>query len=103
MHVQHITRRLPLRLQPASKAEMHSMNGVLQLAYGWQLSQTVTLLRSACHCRDLGPAVSCVPAESIRPMDVGDFEVALRSIRPSVSREQLAAFADWTAQYGTLS
>ena len=36
-------------------------------------------------------------------MDVGDFEVALQSIRPSVSREQLAAFADWTTQYGTLS
>ena len=76
---------------------MPSMNGVIQL------SQADTLLTIVCHCRDLGPAVSCVLAESIRPMDVGDFEVALRSIRPSVSREQLAAFTDWTIQYGTLS
>ena len=79
------------------------MNDVIQLAYDQQLAQADSLLRCACHCRDLGPAVSSVPAESIRPMDAGDFEVALRSIRPSVSREQLAAFADWTTQYGTLS
>ena len=82
---------------------MPSMNGVMQLAYDQRLSQADAWLRIASHCRDLGPAVNCMPAESIRPMDVGDFEVALQSIRPSVSREQLAAFADWTTQYGTLS
>ena len=36
-------------------------------------------------------------------MDAGDFETALQSIRPSVSPDQLARFADWTAQYGTMS
>lgn len=56
-----------------------------------------------CHHRELGPAVSSVPADKIRPMDVSDFEAALQSIRPSVSREQLSRFAEWTAQYGTLS
>ncbi len=36
-------------------------------------------------------------------MDAGDFETALQSIRPSVSPDQLARFAEWTAQYGTTS
>ncbi len=47
--------------------------------------------------------MSSVPADRIRPMDVRDFETALQSIRPSVSRDQLARFEEWTAQYGTLS
>ena len=36
-------------------------------------------------------------------MGAGDFEEALQSIRPSVSRDQLIRFAEWTAQYGTTS
>ncbi|CAK0782735.1 hypothetical protein CVIRNUC_005930 [Coccomyxa viridis] len=97
--LQHLLSGQPSRL---SKADVER---IVAATNNYSGSDLAALCREAAiiPIRDLGPAVSCVPAESIRPMDVGDFEVALRSIRPSVSREQLAAFADWTAQYGTLS
>lgn len=52
-------------------------------------------------CRELGPKVSTVSADRVRPLELRDLRAALASIRPSVAPQQLQAYADWTSQYGT--
>lgn len=53
--------------------------------------------------RELGTRISTVPADQIRKIRVGDFEQALRQIKPSVSPEQQRSFDAWTGEYGTSS
>ena len=45
--------------------------------------------------------VSTVSADRVRPFTLQDFQAAMQAIRPSVSRRQLAAFEEWTKEYGT--
>ena len=54
-------------------------------------------------CRQLGQAVNTVSADKVRPINVDDFGEAMQSIRPSVNREQLAAYEAWTRNFGTHS
>lgn len=42
-----------------------------------------------------------MPASEIRPVELGDFEIALNAIRPSVSAEQLKIYEEWTGDYGS--
>jgi spastin len=50
--------------------------------------------------RELGQAVNTVSADQVRPIGLRDFSIALQSIRPSVSREQLSKYEKWTQEYG---
>lgn len=52
-------------------------------------------------CRELGAAISTVPADRIRAIEVRDFTEAARRARPSVSRQQLGVFEQWTREFGT--
>ena len=52
-------------------------------------------------CRELGPAISTVPAGRVRPLTITDFGQALQVIKPSVNQGQLAAFEQWTRDFGT--
>ena len=52
-------------------------------------------------CRELGPAISTVPADRIRPIELRDFTEAARRARPSVNRQQLGVFEQWTREFGT--
>ena len=47
--------------------------------------------------------MNTVSADKVRPINVDDFGEALQSIRPSVNREQLAAYEAWTRNFGTHS
>jgi len=51
--------------------------------------------------RELGPAVAHVPADRVRPLALPDFSAALSFAKPSVGREQLRAYEDWTRQFGS--
>jgi len=50
--------------------------------------------------RALGAAIATVPADRIRPVALPDFAAALQVIKPSVNKEQLAAFEAFTKQFG---
>ena len=50
--------------------------------------------------RDLGAAVATVAADRVRAIAPGDFQAALRAIRPSVGRAALERFEQWTSEYG---
>ena len=51
--------------------------------------------------RELGQRVATVQAKKVRKLNVDDFALALRSIRASVSRKQLAGFEAWTTEFGS--
>lgn len=51
--------------------------------------------------RELGPAIASVRADRIRPLEPRDFGSALQVIKPSVNKEQLAAFDAFTKDFGT--
>ena len=50
--------------------------------------------------RSLGEALLHMRMDQIRPIELQDFVASLKSIRPSVSKEGLKRFEDWTTQYG---
>ncbi|GBG84651.1 hypothetical protein CBR_g39027 [Chara braunii] len=50
--------------------------------------------------RELGSSVSTVQADEVRPLALADFKVALKAIKPSVSRAQLAAFEQFSLEFG---
>ena len=54
-----------------------------------------------CECRELGPAISTIAAEKIRPIQLRDFVYALKQSKPSVNRKQLDSFERWTEEFGT--
>ena len=72
----------------------------------WQAASRKTVLgaplTTICCCRELGHKVSTVRASDVRPLGWRDLEQALGMIRPSVSRQQLAAYETWTQEYGTM-
>ena len=41
-------------------------------------------------------------ATDVRPLCAKDFAEALQGVKPSVGRQQLHTFEDWTREYGTL-
>lgn len=50
--------------------------------------------------RSLGEALLQMQKDDIRPITFSDFEASLTSIRPSVSKEGLQLFEDWSKKYG---
>ncbi|KAL0029319.1 hypothetical protein WJX79_010048 [Trebouxia sp. C0005] len=51
--------------------------------------------------RELGPAITTVSADRIRPLELRDFVDAARKSKPSVNRQQLGIFQQWTQEFGT--
>jgi hypothetical protein len=39
----------------------------------------------------------------VRPIGIADFVAAVNAIKPSVGRQQLQRFDEWTQQYGMAS
>ena len=51
--------------------------------------------------RELGSAVAHVAADRVRAVALRDFTAALACTKPSVGRQQLQAYEDWTRQFGS--
>lgn len=51
--------------------------------------------------RELGPAISSVPADRVRPLQLSDFDAALKVIRPSMNPKMAARYEEFTQEYGT--
>ncbi|GBF97655.1 spastin [Raphidocelis subcapitata] len=77
---------------------------VVRATDGYSASDLTALCREAAlgPVRELGPAIASVRADRIRPIRLSDFSNALTVIRPSLSREQLRAFEEFTRDYGTV-
>jgi spastin len=77
---------------------------VVRATDGYSASDLTALCREAAlgPVRELGPAIATARADKIRPVRLADFSAALAVIRPSLNREQLRAFDEFTRDYGTV-
>lgn len=50
--------------------------------------------------RSLGEALLYMTKEEIRPIDLSDFELSLKSIRPSVDQDGLREYEEWAEKFG---
>ncbi len=54
-----------------------------------------------CHCRELGAAISTIHVDQVRPICLQDFAEAMKTSKPSVNKSQLAAYEQWTHDFGS--
>lgn len=50
--------------------------------------------------RSLGEALLYMAKEEIRPIDTSDFELSLKSIRPSVDEKGIREYEEWAEKFG---
>lgn len=88
----------------AAALSASDVDKVVRATDGYSASDLTALCREAAlgPVRELGAAIASVPASRIRPLRLGDFSAALSVIRPSLSREQLKGFEEFTRDYGTV-
>jgi spastin len=95
-----------LSKEPAAAANISEadITRIVRATDGYSASDLTALCREAAlgPVRELGPAIASVRADRIRGLRLGDFSDALQVIRPSVGREQLRAFEEFTRDYGTM-
>jgi SpoVK/Ycf46/Vps4 family AAA+-type ATPase len=65
-------------------------------------------MHALCHEAAMGPVRAIADirearVDAVRPVSVADFAAALRTVRPSVARADLAAYERWNETYGTMS
>ncbi|EFN53758.1 hypothetical protein CHLNCDRAFT_36318 [Chlorella variabilis] len=74
-------------------------------AHGYSGSDLAALCKEAAmvSIRELGAAIATAPVDSVRHISMADFVTAVGAIKPSVSREQLRRFEEWTRDYGMAS
>ncbi|KAL6449719.1 SAP1 Protein SAP1 [Candida maltosa Xu316] len=74
-----------------------------KLTEGFSGSDITTLTKDAAMgpLRSLGDALLSTPTEEIRPINLEDFESSLKTIRPSVSKDGLAKYLEWSDKYGS--
>eukprot|EP00798_Chlamydomonas_sp_ICE-L_P013901 gene13901-19829_t len=51
--------------------------------------------------RELGASISNVKADKIRPISHNDFAKAMNVIKPSVNKEALLSYEEFTKEFGT--
>lgn len=96
----HLKKLLSRQKHSLSDAQMEQL---VRLTDGFSGSDLTALAKDAAMgpLRALGEALLTTPTDQIRPLGFEDFEAALKTIRPSVSKESLKVFEDWAAMYGS--
>lgn len=91
-----------LQGQP-SRLKSAEIERVVRITDGYSGSDIRALCREAAMVpiRELGSAISTVAADKIRPIELRDFVDATRRSKPSVNRQQLGIFEQWTQEFGT--
>eukprot|EP00741_Cyanophora_paradoxa_P003656 tig00000093_g3553.t1 len=76
---------------------------VAEATEGYSGSDLAALCRDAAlgPVREVGERIRELPAHRLRPIGFGDFEAALRAVRPSVSPDGIAAYEKWNRDFGS--
>lgn len=76
---------------------------LVKITEGFSGSDITALTKDAAMnpLRELGEKLLFMPKEDIRGLELNDFMVSLKYIRPSVSSEGLSKFDDWASKYGS--
>lgn len=95
------------QLRTLLRQQNHSLSDedvekLVQLTNGFSGSDITALAKDAAMgpLRSLGEALLYMTKEQIRPMDLSDFELSLKSIRPSVDQEGLREYEEWAEKFG---
>ncbi|KAK6198581.1 P-loop containing nucleoside triphosphate hydrolase protein [Scheffersomyces amazonensis] len=78
-------------------------NDLIKLTEGFSGSDITALAKDSAMgpLRELGEKLLLTPTEQIRPINRKDFENSLKYIRPSVSKEGLKEYEDWSEKFGS--
>lgn len=95
--------RTPAPKEGAVKLTVAQLERIVSITNGYSGSD----LSAVCHeaamgpIRELGPAaLKVVKVQDLRALGEKDFTEAVKFIRPSVSKDSLKAFTDWSEQFG---
>lgn len=96
----HLVKLLSRQKHSLSESQLERL---VVLTDGFSGSDLTALAKDAAMgpLRALGDALLTTPTDQIRPLGFEDFEAALKTIRPSVSKESLKVFEDWAEMYGS--
>jgi SpoVK/Ycf46/Vps4 family AAA+-type ATPase len=72
------------------------------LCVGFSGSDITALAKDAAMgpLRSLGEKLLSMTMDQIRPIQFQDFQASLKTIRPSVSKQGLKEFEDWSREFG---
>ncbi|KAF9701732.1 hypothetical protein EKO04_000868 [Ascochyta lentis] len=78
------------------------LDHLVALTDGFSGSDITALAKDAAMgpLRSLGESLLTMTMDQIRPMRFEDFQASLRTIRPSVSKQGLKEFEDWSREFG---
>ena len=84
------------------KLSARDLDAIVRATEGYSASDLRALCSEAAMVpiRELGSDISSVSASQIRPIRLTDFQVALRSIRPSTNKEIAETMEKWAENYG---
>ncbi|XP_071948209.1 fidgetin-like protein 1 isoform X2 [Antedon mediterranea] len=96
---QIVTNLLSTQAYVLSESEL---NNIQEQTEGYSGADVANLCREAA----LGPVrcikdIQQVSADQVRPMLFKDFQAALKTVRPSVSQQDLNIYLEWNKQYGS--
>ncbi|KAK1248115.1 hypothetical protein MKX08_006335 [Trichoderma sp. CBMAI-0020] len=93
--------RTLLRQQNHSLSDME-IDNLVQHTDGFSGSDITSLAKDAAMgpLRSLGEALLYMAKEEIRPIDISDFELSLKSIRPSVDKKGIREYEEWAEKFG---
>ncbi|KAL6898733.1 P-loop containing nucleoside triphosphate hydrolase protein [Trichoderma evansii] len=93
--------RTLLRQQNHSLSDLE-IEKLVQQTDGFSGSDITSLAKDAAMgpLRSLGEALLYMAKEEIRPIDVSDFELSLKSIRPSVDKKGIREYEEWAEKFG---
>ncbi|KAL7784127.1 P-loop containing nucleoside triphosphate hydrolase protein [Trichoderma ceciliae] len=96
-----------IQLKTLLRQQNHSLSDedtekLVQLTDGFSGSDITALAKDAAMgpLRSLGEALLYMTKEEIRPIDLSDFELSLKSIRPSVDQDGLREYEEWAEKFG---
>ncbi|KAM0249366.1 hypothetical protein ACHAQJ_009082 [Trichoderma viride] len=95
------------QLRTLLRQQNHSLSDrdiekLVQLTDGFSGSDITSLAKDAAMgpLRSLGEALLYMTKEEIRPIDLSDFELSLKSIRPSVDQKGIKEYEEWAEKFG---
>jgi len=93
-----------LSKEPSCGVTPQDVGKIVRATDGYSASDLTALCREAAlgPVRELGAAIASVRADRIRGIRLADFSDALQVIRPSLGRDQLKAFEEFTREFGAV-
>ncbi|KAM9955232.1 hypothetical protein ACTFIW_000732 [Dictyostelium discoideum] len=81
------------------------MQNIASISDGYSGADMKSLSTEAAYqpIRDLRGEIESVEKESIRPICLNDFLLAVKRVKPSVAKKELDAYIDWNDKFGALS